>query len=598
MAVDATRMTTGSGRVEAAAALIRRLTIHRFRGIKHLVWWPKPGLNVILGGGDVGKTTILDAIALLLSPTNSTVLSDSDYWDRSVDAGFVIEAVMSLPEGCGIGDQKKNAWPWEWDGKEPKLPSVDREPSTTPPSEPVYRVRACGTADFDLSFEVVQPDETTEHFSVAVRRKIGLVRLSGDDRNDRDLRLVQGSALDRLVSDKTLRSRLGKQLADADVEGALKQDAKARLATLNAAFSKRQLPGGLGMGLVGGQGLSLNALVGLTATKDKAKLPLTSWGAGTRRLAALEIAGVPEGEFPITVVDEAERGLEPYRQRTLVLELQNEGSQVFLTTHSPAVLAAASKASVWYMDLAGVIGGVPATLAQHQARDPEAFLAKLTIVAEGPTEIGFVRYLLERALKVDLVSCGVWITNAEGNDSALTLLEGLSASGLQFAAFADDEGRCPGKWAAVKGKLGDLCFRWTTGCLEENVIQFVEQDQFESFIADVDGDSGDRRRTLAERLGIQEKDFKTIAGKASDLTKLVIEAATGVVPDGYKETEAGGKKSLKKHERHWFKSVAGGRELAEKVFVFGLWPKLEKQLLPFIKAVGKALALPQITGVS
>ena len=50
---------------------IRLLTIKTFRGIKELAWRPSPGLNVILGGGDVGKTTILDAIALLLSPTTS-----------------------------------------------------------------------------------------------------------------------------------------------------------------------------------------------------------------------------------------------------------------------------------------------------------------------------------------------------------------------------------------------------------------------------------------------------------------------------------------------------------------------------------------------
>jgi putative ATP-dependent endonuclease of OLD family len=46
--------------------LIRQLKIERFRGIKSLVWHPEPGVNVILGGGDVGKTTILDASTTLL----------------------------------------------------------------------------------------------------------------------------------------------------------------------------------------------------------------------------------------------------------------------------------------------------------------------------------------------------------------------------------------------------------------------------------------------------------------------------------------------------------------------------------------------------
>jgi putative ATP-dependent endonuclease of the OLD family len=51
-----------------SAATILRLTIERFRGIKSLSWYPSAGVNVVLGGGDVGKSTILDAIALLLAP--------------------------------------------------------------------------------------------------------------------------------------------------------------------------------------------------------------------------------------------------------------------------------------------------------------------------------------------------------------------------------------------------------------------------------------------------------------------------------------------------------------------------------------------------
>jgi len=65
-------------KTDTLAPLIRRLTIERFRGIEKLDWFPEPGVNVILGGGDVGKTTILDAIALLLSPTNTTVLSEAE----------------------------------------------------------------------------------------------------------------------------------------------------------------------------------------------------------------------------------------------------------------------------------------------------------------------------------------------------------------------------------------------------------------------------------------------------------------------------------------------------------------------------------------
>ncbi|MCH8966510.1 MAG: ATP-binding protein [Planctomycetes bacterium] len=576
------------------AALIRRLTIERFRGIERLVWYPKPGVNVIVGGGDVGKTTVLDAIALLFHPTNTTVFSDADYWRREVEDGFCIEAVMSLPETCGISQQTKNAWPWEWSGTEPELPKIDQDPAATNVAEPVFRLRVRGTPDFDLSFEILQPDDTATHLSVVVRRKIGLVRLSGDDRNDRDLRLVLGSALDRLISDKTLRSRMGQKLGGSDLNDELKDDAKTQLSNLDMAFKQQSLPTGLGLGLTGGPGLSLNALIGLTANKESVNLPLASWGAGTRRLAALEIAAAQQGESPIILVDEVERGLEPYHQRRLMAKLQTGGSQVFLTTHSAAALSAAGNATIWHMGSDGKIGELPDSVAAHLRRDPETFLARIAIIAEGPTEVGFVTVLLQKAIDNDLLDLGIWITDGRGNDNTLKLLEGLVDSGLTFAGFADDEERDPEKWERVKKELGALLFRWPSGCIEENIIKLVPPDRLEEFIKDPDGDSGERRGTLAGRLGITGNEFSAIRAKASDLTALIIEAATGTVPEGSQSADSGDKKTLRKHGRHWFKSYDGGRELASKVFTFDLWPTLKTELMPFLNAVRGKVSLPEI----
>jgi len=580
-----------------SAPLIRRLIIKSFRGIETLEWNPQPGVNFILGGGDVGKTTILDAIAMLLNPTNNMVISDADYWRRDVESGFCIEAVMTLPDTCGINQQTKNAWPWEWDGNQPTLPRINEESSVVDIPEPVYRLQVRGTADFELVYEILQPDDTADRLSVTVRRKIGLVRLSGDDRNDRDLRLIQGSALDRLLSDKTLRARLGQKIGEKDIEDGLKKEAKDNLETLEDAFQKRALPTGLGLGLTGSQGLSLNALIGLTATKDGIKLPLVSWGAGTRRLAALEIAASHQDENPVILVDEVERGLEPYRQRNLINDLQKGGSQVFLTTHSAAALSAALDVSLWYVDSNGSIGQLSDSIALHLKRDPETFLSNIAIIAEGATEVGFVRTLLQKAIDIDLLSRGIWITDGCGNDNTLILLDGLVCSGLKFGGFADNEGRSPEKWATIQKKIGNLLFQWPTGCLEANIIKLVPTERLEDFIKDPDGDSGVRLRTLADRLDIPEKEFSIIKAKAEDLKMLIIEAATGSIPTEKQTAEKGEKKELKKHAERWFKSVEGGSELANKVFDFGLWPQLEKQLLPFINAVRKAVSLPDITGL-
>ena len=566
-----------------SAPTIYRLSIERFRSIKALSWYPAKGVNVILGGGDVGKTTILDAVALLLSPVNTATVSDTDYHARNIDEGFVIEAIVALPPESKINNQIKLSWPWDWNGKEAVVPAEEGNGGTE--SEPVYRLRVCGTPDLELAYEIVQPDGATDSLPVALRRTIGLVRLSGDDRNDRDLRLVQGSALDRLLSDKGLRSRLASNLAEHGVKDGLTDEAKKALNDLDTAFKKESLPEGLDLAINGSQGLSVAAMIGLTADRDGIQLPLTSWGAGTRRIAALAIAEQNQGEAPITLVDEVERGLEPYRQRSLMEKLQAGKSQVFVTTHSPFSIAAASQASLWYVDHEGKVGVLePKKTARHRKTDPETFLARLTVVTEGATECGFVTVLLEKALGSSLEQHGVHVSDGGGHESTLGLLEALADGGLRFGGFADDEGgKHPERWKKVTEKLDKLLFRWTSGCLEENIINAAPDENLETFVMVSDGNkTGMRLRTLADLLGSQEKekDFVAIKTKAGAGLKALIVA------------EASGNQG-----QIWFKTAVGGRELVGKMFSLGAWSSLKLQLLPFCNAVRQAVDLPEIQDI-
>jgi putative ATP-dependent endonuclease of OLD family len=543
---------------------------------------------------------MLDAIALLLSSTNTTVLTESDYWNRELDVGFSIEAVMSLPKSSGINQQNKNAWPWEWDGQELRQPSIELAPLFANTAEAVYNLRVRGTAEFELEYEILQPDGSADHLAFAIRRNIGIVRLSGDDRNDRDLRLIQGSALDRLLSDKTLRSRLGQRVGKIDIADELKDLSKEKLTTLDLAFQQEALPSGLNLGIAGGPDRSLNALIGLTAAKDDIQLPLASWGAGTRRLAALQIAAIHQGENPITLVDEVERGLEPYRQRVLMGQLLKGKSQSFVTTHSASALSAATQATLWYLDSKGSIGSLPQSVAGHLRRDPELFLARLAIIVEGATEFGFVRTILEKSIGHDLLVLGIWLSDAGGNDNALILLQGMVGSGLRFGGFVDNEGRDIGKWKLIKNILCSLLHQWAEGSTEANIINFVVDEQLEAFICDPSGErTGDRLRTLADRLGIEEKEFESIRDHAPNLKQLIIDAASGSVPNDSPNMSKEDRKKWKAHSRHWFKSIEGGEELATKVLgsQFNLSSRLEGQLLPFVNAVRAAIRLPEIDSI-
>ena len=63
---------------------VRHLSIKNFRGIKELSWHPGPGINCLIGPGDSGKSTILDAIDLLLTARRTATFSDVDFHDLIV----------------------------------------------------------------------------------------------------------------------------------------------------------------------------------------------------------------------------------------------------------------------------------------------------------------------------------------------------------------------------------------------------------------------------------------------------------------------------------------------------------------------------------
>lgn len=589
------------------AAEIKRLHIQRFRGIRELTWRPRSGLNLLLGGGNVGKTTLLEAIGLLLNPTTSYTLADSDYFGRRVEDEFLIEAVMALPGE--VNRQPGMAWPWEWDGQDAVLAGVeppDEAPAPGDARPSVYRVRVRGTADLELVYEVIQPDDSVVAFSAGLRREIGIVRLLGDDRNDRDLRLVQGSNLDRLINDRGLRARLGRELAADSVDRHLDAEPRARLQLLDEQFVVRRLPNQLGLAFTGSAGQSINALIGLNADKEGVVLPLATWGAGTRRLAALAIGDSLQDGHPITLVDELERGLEPYRQRQLVQRIAAGQGQAFVTTHSASVLSAASAASVWFVDTGSQVGELPANrISRHLARDPEAFLARLSIVVEGATEVGFLKELLEQALP-GWRDRGVHITDGGGNDDALALLEALSLGGIKFGGFVDNEDRDLGRWRTVKERVGQLVFQWTTGNMEQNVIPMFAAGQVRALIEDpADEKTGLRLRTLADRLETVETTFEALTERAREhlgaaaeqwshpLTPWIVDAASGRVPNALRDAPPAQRNPFKGHASAWFKSVEGGHELARKVRASGVWDQQLGELLrPFIEAVIQAQEEP------
>ena len=588
---------------------IQFLKIERFRGIEHLEWRPCSGLNVIVGPGDTCKTTILEAISLLFSPAPNTVISEFDYFKRDASKGFTIEAVLAVGDGGVLKGDKFPLPPMRgWlNGQLTELPDEDG-------AEAVLLCRLSGTPDFECIYEVIgADDQTVAPLTRGFRQRIGMLRLGVGDRGDRDLRLVQGGALDRFMEGQQLRQTILQAVVKTRIYDQLGDEPKETLQQIEDQFTKKSLPHPIRLGLVGTPGVSLAASVGLTVgTDDQTALPLTSWGTGTRRLASLEIASLLTNWVALAVVDEPEAGLEPYRQRAFVHDLHHGGKrQAFVTTHSPATLATGVTVGslVWRINATAPpswdvtkneVNHSSVTAAHRNSHvltalesaeirellktQPEVVFARLPVVCEGKTEEGFISRLFAYKFGDTFSARGIFCADGAGHDRALPICQKLIEAGFVIGAVSDDEGRKSGRWAEVE-KLGIL-LRWDDGAsMEKAILSALPDSMLPAVVTWASELSGREEKhhlaELREALGVEDKtktaeQYFAERGRAAFLSGLVQAACP---------PRQGQKKA-----RGWFKTFDGGYLLADKILAVEPKPALLGKIEAFLTTVEKATA--------
>ncbi len=73
---------------------IRKIKIENFRSIKSLTWRPAPGINCLIGTGDSGKSTIIDAIDFCLCARRTVQFNDSDFHNLDVETPISISLIL------------------------------------------------------------------------------------------------------------------------------------------------------------------------------------------------------------------------------------------------------------------------------------------------------------------------------------------------------------------------------------------------------------------------------------------------------------------------------------------------------------------------
>lgn len=468
---------------------IRRVRIKRFRGLEDLTWHPSPGLNCLIGPGDVGKSTVLEGIATVLSSAPGRVASEHDYFDGAVNEEFVVEVVLGR-----LDEEVLSAWPaaplWTWMA-EKKVAQAAPDPD----GEGVLCLRAKGTEDLEIEHVVVDPSEGETFLSPSKRQKFGLSAFSSATTAYRELRMSRGSLLSRNVEQEQLRNLVTEAVQTSRDNFTPPAEVEARLRELSQALAGiAPGTGDLTLAMLSPRGQNLLGMIALFTKAANVEVPLANAGLGTQQLALFTLARLLIAGSPLFVIDEIESGLEPFRQRDLIGRIRNaigSDGQAFITTHSPAAIGEMAIGELYRLNPSesgsSSVSAYPADLETIKDADPEALLCRIPIVGEGQTELGLLDCLLEEQAKkagTTLGALGVRLVDGGGQPKVFSATSALRGIGLRFGAFLDTEDTYKGKREELAG-CERVAFGTYTGarCLEAALAAQLTLEALDRLVA-------------------------------------------------------------------------------------------------------------------
>jgi putative ATP-dependent endonuclease of OLD family len=449
---------------------LRRLEIERFRCVRELDWRNVGRTAVLVGPGDSGKSTILDAIERVLSPRWNVPFDDTDFWDLETDKPIVIRATITDLADSFYRDTKFGLQLHAYDAAQGialKATGADDEAYAL-----VVELRV--EASLEPVWSVVDADGEPHPIQARDREVMGMLRVGAFV--DQHLGWSRGSVLTRITESG---DAVGAVLAEAtrQARAGLKKDGLDKLTA--AAAKVEGIARNIGVAPRGKlvphlDAASLSVAAGAISLHD-GNVPLRRAGLGTRRLLAVAMQREAAADAGLTIVDEFEHGLEPHRIRRLLRVLrgkppepdQKGGGQLIVTTHSPTVLSELSAEEVFVTrrgaDGSVTVNSLPSSVGYVLARTPEALLARKVIVAEGATEEGLCLALDERwttEVGISFAYRGVAVVDGLGGTQPAEVAGHLDALGYRVALLiVSDANAKPAKagGAAVLTWPGRVC---------------------------------------------------------------------------------------------------------------------------------------------
>lgn len=494
---------------------LRRLEITNFRGVKSLDWRHIGETAALVGAGDSGKSTILDAIERALSPKWNIAFDDTDFWDLETIAPIVIRATITDLAPNFYRDSKFGLLLHGFDTMNGEAIRASGEEG----EEHALVVELRVDASLEPVWSVLDADGEKHAFMARDREALGMLRVGGYV--DQHLGWSKGSVLTRLTDSG---DAVGAVLAEAT------RQARSGLKThglekLTAAAQKVEALG-KNLGVAPRNTLvphldasTLSVAAGALSLHD-GKVPTRRAGLGTRRLLAVAMQREAAAQSGLTIVDEFEHGLEPHRIRRLLRVLRGRApeadglgkGQLLLTTHSPTVLHELEAAEVAVTRRADngtvTVRSLPAAVDYILKRTPQALLARRVIVTEGVTEVGLCQALDEAWSSETGGSFGyrgVVVVDGLGGTQPAEISGHLTSLGYEVALLIDSDAK-----AKVSRAVGAQVLAWPQGLCTEQCLANDLPEAAISQMAVVADERGGRsvREAIADQLAVPRASLK------------------------------------------------------------------------------------------
>ncbi|MCF1742041.1 ATP-dependent nuclease [Paradevosia shaoguanensis] len=548
-------------------ARIRAVEIKHFRGIKELVWHPSPGINCLIGPGDSGKSTILDAIDFCLGPRRNIQFTDADFHRLDVETPITITVTLGeLDDGL----KNLDAYGMFVRSFDAATENIEDEPEKD--AETVLSLRLTVASDLEPSWTLVSERAEAQGFdrnlSWGDRVRLAPTRIGA--LADYHLGWRRGSVLNR-VSEERADASAALVKAARDARAAFSEEAQGQLGETLGIVTTTAKELGIPIGenikaMLDAHSVSFSG--GTLSLHDEGGIPLRGLGIGSTRLLIAGLQRKAAAQSTIILIDELEHGLEPHRILRLLASLgakeKSPPLQVFMTTHSPVALRELSGSQLFVARRSpnghevlnmGTSDGVQSTIRLY----PDAFLAPSVIICEGASEVGLVRGLDQyrtangrnaiTALGTALVDCG-----GGDSDRPFARADAFNALGYRTAVVRDDDKR---PTTAIEDGFiakGGKVIAWRDGrALEDELFQSLSDDGVKKLLAlaiELHGDA------------LVNEHIRSATKNAKELAAILAEAeAGGITPDS--RTALGAAARTKR--AGWFKSVTWMEEVARDI---------------------------------